>query len=145
MAVLTRALPCVAAAAVLAAAAPARGSAQLTQDEALELAFPDAEISRRTAFLDEAETRRASELAGPGVEVESSVVTYYVALRGGEAIGVAYFDVHRVRTLPEVLMVVVGTDGRIRELETVSWKEPPEYRPPQGWLRQFQGQRLHEG
>jgi len=123
--------------AVVASAAPAAGQT-LTQDEALALAFPDADrVERRTAYLDDAELARAAELAGPGVEVPSAVVTFYVAMRAGAPDGVAYFDAHRVRTLSEVLMVVVGADDRIRRLEVVSFREPPEYRPPAGWLGQL--------
>jgi Na+-translocating ferredoxin:NAD+ oxidoreductase RnfG subunit len=114
----------------------------LTQDEALTLAFQDAQLERRTAFLDDEQVARASTLAGPDVEVESTVVSYYVATRGGEPVGVAYFDVHRVRTLPQVVMLVVGTDNRVGRVETVSFREPPEYRAPDGWLEQFHGREL---
>jgi len=126
-----------------AAVFPAIAGAQtLTQDEALALAFPDAQLERRTAFLGDEDLAAAERLAGPDVEVRSSVVSYYVASRGGEPVGVAYFDAHRVRTLPQVLMIVVGTDGRVVRIETVSFREPPEYRAPDGWLRQFNGRRL---
>jgi hypothetical protein len=114
------------------------------QDEALALAFPGAELERRTAFLDDDVLARASRLAGPDVEVESTVVTYYVAHRGGTPVGVAYFDAHRVRTLPQVLMIVVDPQGRIARIETVGFREPPEYRAPDGWLRQFDERTLDD-
>lgn len=115
----------------------------LTQEEALELAFPaPAAVERRTAFLEEADLSAARTLAGSGVDVDQSVVTYYVASRNGEPIGAAYFDVHRVRTLPVVLMVVVTPDERIERVEILKWAEPPEYRAPPGWLRQIHGQAL---
>jgi electron transport complex protein RnfG len=124
-------------------AAPPPGRAQLlTQDEALALAFPGAATERHTAYLEEAQLERARALAGPDVEIESTVVTYYLARRGQDAVGVAYFDAHRVRTLPEVLMVVVDTDDRILRLETVAFREPPEYRAPDGWLRLFDSRAL---
>ena len=56
--------------------------------------------------------------------------------------GVAYFDVHRVRTLSEVLMVAVGTDDRISRIEVLQFQEPPDYRPPERWLRRFRGSAL---
>jgi len=119
-----------------AAVASPRGiAAQLTQDEALALAFQGADsVHRATAYLDDAQRARVAELAGPGVEADVGVVTYYVAHRRGRATGVAYFDAHRVRTHPEVLMIVVGEDDRIRRVEVVRFDEPPEYRPPDGWL-----------
>jgi len=135
----------VAIGAALAALPPSASGQALTQDEALALAFPGAALERRTAYLADAELERVRELAGPDVDIESTVVSYYVARREAEAVGVAYFDVHRVRTLPEVLMVVVGTDHRIRRLETVSFREPPEYRAPEGWLRLFESRELDAG
>jgi len=112
----------------------------VTQEEALRQAFPDAEsVERRTAFLSAEQTARARQLAGRGVEVESELVTYYVAVNDGTPTAVAYFDAHRVRTLPEVLMVVVGTDHRVRRVQVLRFSEPPEYRPPEGWLARFLG------
>lgn len=120
-------------------------SAQLTQDEALALAFPDAsEVERVTAYLDDAQLERARTLAGPGVEVPSGIVTYYVARGPSGAEGVAYFDAHRVRTLPEVLMVVVTPAGTVARIETVSFREPPEYKAPAGWLGLMVGRPLEE-
>lgn len=135
------------AVAALAAAAPVSPSrAQSTQDEALRLAFPAADtVERRTAYLDEEQVARVRSLAGPSVDVDAAVVTYYVGMKAGAPVGVAYFDAHRVRTEPEVLMIVVGTDGRIRRVEVVRWAEPPDYRPPDGWLNLFKRRGLDGG
>lgn len=115
----------------------------LTQEEALELAFPAADsIVRRTAFLDDAQLDRARAAAGAGVDIPSGIVTHYVAVRDGRPVGVAYFDAHRVRTLPEALMIVVGPDDRIRRVEVLKFSEPPEYVAPAGWLAQFDGKGL---
>jgi len=124
--------------------APGRASAQtLTQDEALRLAFPGADaVERRTAYLDDAQLARARALAGSDADVESGVVVHYVAIRGGAPLGAAYFDAHRVRTLPEILMIVVGLDHRVRRVEVVHFSEPPEYLPPAGWLGQFKNRAL---
>ncbi|MFQ5689473.1 MAG: FMN-binding protein [Gemmatimonadota bacterium] len=109
-----------------------------TQEEALRLAFPaPAEIQRRTAFLDEAQIEKARRLAGPDVKIRQRVVIYYIGTREGDTLGFAYFDAHRVRTHPEVLMLVVSADGKIGRIETLKFAEPPEYRPPERWLRQF--------
>jgi len=122
------------------------GAAQdLTQDEALALAFPTAELERRTAFLDDDELARARTLAGEDVEVDQGVVTYYLALRDGRPVGAAYFDAHRVRTLAEVVMVVVDDRDRIERLEVLRFMEPPDYRAPDGWIDQLEGRRLDDG
>ncbi len=133
-----------AAVALVTAACAREVAAQtLTQEEALHLAFPDVDIvERRTAYLDDAQLSLAADLAGQGASMESGIVTYYVARKGGELQGVAYFDVHRVRTVSQVLMIVVGRDDRIRRIEVVRFSEPPEYRPPGSWLAQFDGRGL---
>ena len=124
-------------------AAPAAAQEVLTQAEALRIAFPDAtSIDRRTAFLGEKELAGVRTLAGPGVEVRQGVVTYYVGIKAGRPLGAAYFDVHRVRTLPEVLMIVVSPDARVERIEVLKFSEPPEYRAPEGWIRQFHGKPL---
>lgn len=128
----------------LAVTLPLRVAAQaITQEEALRDAFPSADaVERRTAYLTAAQLAQARELAGRGVAVESELVTYYVAIEGGAPVGVAYFDAHRVRTLPEVLMIVVGPDHRLRRIQVLRFSEPPEYRPPDGWLARFIGRAL---
>ncbi len=115
----------------------------MTQQEALRTAFPEpAEIERTTAFLEDAQLDSVRALAGDGVEIERTVVPYYVAREGGEPVGVAYFDVHRVRTLPEVVMFVVTPDDRIERIEILRFQEPPEYMAPEGWMEQIVGMRL---
>lgn len=122
-------------------ATPASAQTVITQGEALRLAFPTAtSIERRTAYLSDAQRARAQDAAG--VEIEAGIVTYYVATKGAQPLGVAYFDAHRVRTLPEVAMIVVSPAGRIERIEILKFSEPPQYRAPDGWLRQFDGKAL---
>lgn len=128
------------ACALLAVAAPARARVLLTVEEALALAFPGAEIERRTAFLTDAQRARAAELAGqPPV---SSIVHPYVARRDGRIVGTAYFDTHVVRTLAETVMVTIDAEGRVGRVEVLSFDEPPDYLPREAWYRQFDGRRL---
>jgi Na+-translocating ferredoxin:NAD+ oxidoreductase RnfG subunit len=117
--------------------------AQLSLQEALQAAFPPpAVVERRTAFLSSAALDSARADAGPDAPVDQSVVSYYVAMRGGAPIGVAYFDSHRVRTLNEVLMIVVSPDDKVQRIEVLRFAEPPEYHPRDGWLAQFEGHTL---
>lgn len=132
---------------VVAVCCPALGRAQtITQDEALRLAFPaPASIERRTAFLSVEQLGQAEQLAGPGVRIASPVVTYYQGRAAdGRLLGTAYFDAHRVRTLTEVLMIVVSPDGEIDRIEVVRFYEPPEYRPDARWLRLLYGRPLDD-
>jgi len=125
-------------AALAAVATPSAAQLRLTQDEALRLAFPPPlSIERRTAFLETEELARARGLAGQDAEIERSVVTYYVGVDSGRVGGYAYFDAHVVRTLAEVLMIVVTPEGAVSRIEVLRFSEPPEYRAPEGWLATF--------
>jgi hypothetical protein len=112
----------------------------LTLDEALRLAFPSSGVTRRTAYLTPEQVRRAGELAGEAVT--SALVTYYEARRNGQLAGTAYFDTHRVRTLPETLMVVVDPQGKVTRIEVISFREPEEYMPRGAWYERFLGHKL---
>lgn len=119
------------------------GQGALSQDEALKLAFPaPAQVERRTAYLDEAQIAQAKKLAGAGVDITQRVVTYYAGTRAGSAVGVAYFDMHRVRTLNEVLMIVVGPGAEVQRIEVIRFAEPREYIASERWLDQFEGKQL---
>ena len=114
-----------------------------SQEEALQEAFPDASVERHTAFLDDRQVEQVRELAG--TEPSSRVVTYYRGVREGELVATAYFDTHRVRTLPEVLMIVVGANASVLRVAVLSFLEPRDYLPGERWFEQFHGRRLGEG
>lgn len=125
---------------VVGAVAPAAARVFLTVEEALETAFPGCSIDRGTVFLTDEQVARASELAGE--PIGSALVHPYRAVCDGEPGGTAYFDTHRVRTLPETLMVVVDPEGAVERIEILSFKEPPEYIPREIWYDQFTGEPL---
>jgi len=125
--------------------------AQLSLREALAGAFPPpATVERRTAFLSAQDLSAIQASAGRDAPVTQRIVTYYLARKDGKPVGVVYFDSHRVRTLNEVVMIVVqprdsgkaGTD-RIRSVEVLRFAEPPEYHASDPWLDQFKGKSLN--
>ena len=121
----------------------AHAQVRLTQEEALRLAFPAPHVvERRTAFLEERQLEEVRRLAGPGATAEQRVLTHYVGRRDGRPVGVAYFDAHRVRTLNEVLMVVVDTNDTVTDVRVLAFAEPLEYLASEGWLAQLEGKRL---
>jgi len=124
----------------LSLALPASAKVFLTVDEALKLAFPGAQVERRTAYLKDSEVKRARELAG--VEVASALLTYYAAAKEGKPAGTAYFDHHRVRTLPETVMVVVDPRGKVARVEVLEFNEPEQYMPRGAWYGQLAGKGL---
>ncbi|HJS46439.1 MAG TPA: FMN-binding protein [Gemmatimonadales bacterium] len=134
--------PAVLALLLILAARPAAAQSRLTQEEALRLAFPGAVVERQTAFLTAAQVEAVRGRAGPGAAPPPAVVTWYRARKDGAEAGSAWFDAHRVRTHSEVLMVVVGPDRTVRRVELLRFDEPPDYRPPAGWLALFGGRAL---
>ena len=68
------------------------------------------------------EKESVSELSGQ--DDIKSLVTRYIATKGGSVIGYAYLDKHRVRTLPEILMVALDAEGVLIKIELLSFKEP---------------------
>jgi Na+-translocating ferredoxin:NAD+ oxidoreductase subunit G len=112
----------------------------ISRDEALKMAFPDAEIRQSMIFLTPEEQREASKLAE--VPIESALVARYDAFKDQKPIGRAYLDTHIVRTKKESLLIVLNEDGKIRRIEIVAFQEPPEYLPSEKWYEQFQGKSL---
>jgi Na+-translocating ferredoxin:NAD+ oxidoreductase RnfG subunit len=125
------------------AQAPARPVVVQSQEAALQEAFPGASVERHTAFLDDTQVEQVRKLGG--TEPSSRVVTYYRGVRDGELVATAYFDAHRVRTLPEVLMIVVDADSSVRRVAVLSFLEPKDYLPGDRWFEQFNGRELDEG
>ena len=125
------------------AVAPARARVEMTQDQALRLAFPPPiAIERRTLYLDDAQAKQAGDAAG--VPIEARVVPYYVGRSDGVITGYAYFDTHLVRTLPEIIMIRVAPAGAIVAIDIVAFDEPQDYRVTTRWLDQFRGRNAAE-
>ena len=118
----------------------AHGKVFLTVDEALKLAFPGCSVERRTVYLTEEQVASVTRLADEGPV--GALVHPYRATCGGQPGGTAYFDVHRVRTLSETVMVLVGVDGAVRRVEVLAFNEPEDYLPKAAWYGQFVGKRL---
>lgn len=119
-----------------------RAETYKTLDDALREAFPDAAVTRGTVALTEAQAARVTELSDENVD--SLLVYPYTATRDGAVVGTAYFDAHRVRTLPETLMVVVDPSGRVARVEVLAFHEPREYLAPPPWLERWIGRELNE-
>ena len=115
----------------------------LTQEEALRLAFPGAVGERKTAFLTEAQRKEARRLSGDE-ELPAGLAAYYAATKDGRDVGTAYFDTHRVRTMPETIMVVVDPNGSVARVEVLSFQEPEEFLPRPRWYQQFSGKPLDD-
>lgn len=97
-------------------------------------------MERGTLYLTPAQQQRARALAGE--PLRSALVPVYRARCGEQPAGTAYFDVHRVRTLQETIMVVVDPQSRVGRVEVLAFDEPPDYLPRRPWYAQFEGRAL---
>lgn len=112
-----------------------------SRESALELAFPAADsVASRQVILEASEVEAIARRSG--AEVPSRLINVYVGTGPDGEARYAYFDTHRVRTLPETLMVVVGAEGTAEAVHLLAFHEPPAYRASEKWLGQFEGREL---
>ena len=127
--------------ALLCVAASADARVLITQQQALASAFPAAaKVERQTFFLSKQQLDEARRDSGVGFD--DQLIIRYAAKSGERINGYAYFETHRVRTLPETVMIVVNPDGRIDHVEILSFDEPTDYFPRRRWLDQIGGRKL---
>lgn len=108
---------------------------------ALEAVFPEADaVDQANLFLSEGDVQAIA--AAAGTPWKSRLTSVYVGKKGGEAIGYAFIDTHKVRSLDETLMVVLGPDGAVRKVVVLAFHEPMEYLAHARWLAQFAGRQL---
>lgn len=108
------------------------------RDEALRLAFPDADrVEPRDFFLTTAQREAIEKHARAALE--SDLLTVYVGHHDGGVTGYAILDTHVVRTLPETFMIVLTPDGSVRATHVLAFYEPTDYMPGDRWLEQFVG------
>ena len=115
----------------------------MTQQQALAGAFPPGtKVSRQVVFLTPQQAAAARKAGG--VEFTDRMIVRYAGTGPAGAAGYAYFDTHRVRTLPETVMIAVTPDGRVSKIEILSFDEPPDYFPKPRWVEQFRGRGLND-
>jgi Na+-translocating ferredoxin:NAD+ oxidoreductase RnfG subunit len=114
-----------------------------SRNQALELAFPDADrVESQTFVLDDEQARRIEELSRS--PIDSKLVRVYTGVRDELVVGYAVIDVHNVRTLPEAFMVVLSPEGTVRSLRVLAFHEPLDYLPTGRWYQQFDEKTLAE-
>lgn len=121
-----------------AAQAPAAPGAALGGPEVLRAVFPEADhVDSDDVLLTPEMAKRLDDLARS--HIPERMVTFYTARRGTAVLGYAVLQSHVVRTKRETLLVAFEPDGRLRKVQVVAFLEPPEYKPSERWLAQFQG------
>jgi Na+-translocating ferredoxin:NAD+ oxidoreductase RnfG subunit len=120
----------------------ARAEVLLTEQKALERAFPGAVTQRRTVYLTEEQVAAVEERARS--RMPSAIVTVYEARSNGDLVGRAVLDTSVVRTMPATLLSVIAPDGTLKMALVLQFTEPPDYLPREGWLRTLEGHDLDD-
>jgi len=112
-----------------------------SKESAIKAAFPEAEqVDARPVYLSKEDVEWVTQMSG--ATMTDRVVTAYVGLKAGQAIGYGFIDTHLVRSLPETVMIVVSPTGEVVRTLQLAFHEPPEYQASPRWLSQFTGRRL---
>ena len=129
-------------AALYLASGTAHAKVFYSRNEALKLAFPDADrIEDESILLGDEQASRVEQLAKS--RLESRLVRIHRGYRGTELLGYAVIDVHTVRTLPEAFLVVLSPEGAVRMVRVLAFHEPLEYMPSARWYQQFEQKNLN--
>jgi len=116
----------------------------MNQEEALKKAFPGAtRIERKTIFLTPEQVESIQQSSR--TKLDPTIVTYYRGLRGEEIIGTAFFDTRVVRTMPMTFMTLINPDGTLGRVDVLSFYEPEDYLPREGWFALFRGRDASAG
>ncbi len=122
--------------AVVAPATTAGAKVFHSREEALTLAFPEAErVESKTYVLRPDQVQRIQSISR--AELETKLVKLYTGWKDGQVLGYAVIDIHNVRTLPEAFMVVLTPSGHVRSLRLLAFHEPLDYMPGERWYAQF--------
>lgn len=111
-------------------------------DEAVRQLLPGTSHERETYLLTEAE--QAACAASSGQQGVIALVSRYIVRDEAGIAGYAYLDKHRVRTLPQTLMVALDADGALVGMRVLAFHEPAEYMARDGWLEQFRGKTVED-
>jgi hypothetical protein len=115
----------------------ARAEVYHSRESAMELAFPGADsVTTTTLTLSEAQAARVASTAG--AVLESRLVRVYEAWYDGEVTLRGIIDTHKVRSLPETLMVVADTGHEVQAIHLLAFHEPVQYRASEKWFAQFE-------
>jgi hypothetical protein len=101
-------------------------SVLLTKKQAFEIAFPGAdEIKKERLWLTKDQIKAIEELYM--YKIHETRFTFYTGIKNGKPMGYMLIDNIIGKSFPITFMTVINTDGTVRDVEIMV------YREPQGW------------
>ena len=107
---------------------------QRTIEEAIVGINPNCQLKKEIIYLTKKQKKQIEELAQQ--KLYSGIIHRYQCNKK-----ISYVDSHIVRTLNETVILEVE-ESKLKNLELVSFYEPPEYKPPRKWMNSFHGKKL---
>lgn len=110
--------------------------------KSLQSTWPRHQIHSKSYYLSEEEHTLLAQLNARSTP--RRIHTFYSAYQKGSqnVEGYGIFDTHIVRSKTQTLFFHLKKDASIKEIRTIAFHEPNEYKAPQRWLMQFQRQQL---
>ena len=114
-----------------------------SKEEALKLAFADnAQVEMLSLFPSDEQSQQIEQLAK--VKLDSKLISVFVGRKQDSILGYAIIDSHTVRSQTETLLLVLDVQGRLKNVTTLAFNEPPEYQPPERWYTQLLNRTLEQ-
>jgi len=113
-----------------------------TKEHALWTVFQNATVIEKNFFLSDSQKAQVEKLAKS--KLTSPLILYSEIYENKKLIGYAFFDKHKVRTMPETLMVALNATGQIKSIRILRFSEPKDYIVPARWLALFEKKDLDE-
>lgn len=122
---------------------PCDAKVYYSKDEAMQLAFGDGvTVEVMSLFPTDEQVKQIEQLAK--VKLDSNLISLYVGKKQDAVVGYAAIESHTVRTQPETLLLVLDLEGRLRNVYTLAFHEPPEYQPPERWYSQLTNRNIEQ-
>lgn len=113
-----------------------------TKEHALYVVFPKTKVIEKNFFLSDAQKAQVEKLSKS--KLTSPLILYSEIYENKKLIGYAFFDKHKVRTMPETLMIALNASGQIKAIRILRFNEPKDYIVPARWLALFEKKDLDE-
>jgi hypothetical protein len=99
------------------------------KNQAIEMAFPDADrIERRTLVISREEAKELERLSKS--RLPSRLITIYEGWKGTDLLGYMHIDVHPVWAKSQALMIVMNPAGKFTQIEVLAFHESTDYMLP---------------
>ncbi|MCH9698477.1 MAG: FMN-binding protein [Gammaproteobacteria bacterium] len=122
---------------------PAQSKVYYSKQEAMVLAFGEqADVEMLSLFPDQQQQQQIEQNAR--AKLGSSLFTFYVGKKQGQVVGYAALETQTVRTKPETLLIILDSNGNLKDIHTLAFHEPPEYQPPKKWYDLLKSRSIDE-